>query len=1726
MQSIVDVIKNHVKNKPNHYVYHYIESEEKAPITLTFKQLDEEAQTIAYEILKYAKPGDRVLMLYRPGLAFISAFLACLYTGTIAVSVYPPRPGESIDRLQKIIEDSGTMMILMGNKILPIAQKLFSNIPSIVSLPFIETEKIKEQENNLSLGQFVNKENVAFLQYTSGSTGSPKGVMVTHGNIMSNMKILHEVIGDVNTRGASWLPHFHDMGLIGGILLPLYLGKETILMSPSYFLQKPLRWFEVISTYGVNVMTGPNFAYELAVNMVKSEDLQGLDLSSVTIALTGAEPISSETIQSFNEKFTPFGWNENVHYPCYGMAETTLFLTGVDVGESVNVIAIDQEAYKKNIIQLAKEKEKSQAKKLVSCGTTRQGHEVIIVNDKGEKLKENEVGEIWARGESIAAGYWGNTEQTNKTFYATYKEDIQKRHYLRTGDLGFLHEGALFVCGRSKDLIIVRGKNYYPQDIEAVVYEAHDALVELGTAVFSIESKTGMEKVVVIQEIKRQHIKTLDAPEVTLAIKEAVSLAFELPLHDVVLIKPGKLLKTSSGKVQRFKNKALYIQKQLESIAKDFDESKMIYVAPRNSIEETLVTLFEEVLRVDKVGVYDNFFDLGGHSLLATQLLSTVRSRLGVEVPLQALFGEPTVENLSLYIEHYASKSTLSAIEVQTTREDIQASYAQERLWFLNQLDGAQEGAYAIPALLRLEGFIQTEVLSRVFDTMVQRHESLRTNFIEKEGILLQKIAQDSTFSFKEIRCKENEIQEHVSQALSKSFDLEDESLFRVFLYTVNTHRQYLLIHMHHIISDGWSMGILIAEVRALYQAYSKGQANPLPALEIQYADYAVWQRQHLDPEALEEKINYWKKRLHGVEPLALPSSYPRPLVQSYKGDTATFLIDKNLTTKLYALSKKYDATLFMTLFSCLGLLLHKYSDQEEIVIGSPIANRNRTEIEPLIGFFLNTLALKQTFDKGMTFDTLLLKNKEETLEAYANQDVPIEYIIHSLDLTRDSSRSPLFTVMLILQNTVDQMLDLPDIQITQLKTKTQGSKFDITMELKEVEGALEGSLEYATDLFSAAYIESMLGHFMKLLEGICKDERQALSNYSLLDDKEKEMLLVTYNDTKGAYPKTSCLHHLFEAQVGATPDHEALVYEKESISYKILNEKANQLAHLLISKGVDNNQLVAICVDRSVDMVVGLLAILKAGGAYVPIDPHYPKERIAYIIADSKVDFVLTQTVVQEVLPLIKSKILLLDKMDLTKEKKSNPDLLCASDSLAYVIYTSGSTGQPKGVMIEHKGVVNFLTAMQKNFKSTESLRLLAVTPISFDIHVLEIYLPMISAGVVVLASQSMRTSALDIREAIEKESITMMQATPATWEMLLSSGWEPQTSVEMLIGGEALSESLKNKLLSSDDMRLYNMYGPTETTVWTTMAQMKVSPKVQVGRPIHNVKLYILDRALQPVPKGIFGELYIAGDGLARGYINQEKLTASTFIENPFEVGTKLYKTGDLVRYAEKGNIEYIRRIDDQIKLRGFRIELGEIEQKLLEIPYIVQAVVILKEDTYINKALVAYVTTIDDSDIEIKAIKAYVSQHLPEYMVPSVVVKLTKMPLTPNAKIDKKQLAKRPLDIPLSKSYVPANNAIEEKLVEIFSTLLVVEKVGIHDNFFELGGHSLLATQLLSKIRKEFQVEMLLRDLFTLEDIESLALCIDKKERIDMSDKIERIHEKQMDASDHDSLEEFNI
>jgi amino acid adenylation domain-containing protein len=898
---------------------------------------------------------------------------------------------------------------------------------------------------------------------------------------------------------------------------------------------------------------------------------------------------------------------------------------------------------------------------------------------------------------------------------------------------------------------------------------------------------------------------------------------------------------------------------------------------------------------------------------------------------------------------------------------DLPLSFPQQRMWFLYQLD-SQTPFYNENLQLRIIGALNVSALEQSLNEIIRRHEALRTIFPTVDGFAVQRIIPTLTVNIPVVDLqglKPDEVQQIITKEVRQPFDLSKPPLLRVSLLRLEPEFHLLILTIHHIIMDGWSMGIFIKELSALYQAFSTGSPTPLSELTIQYGDFTIWQRQWLTEEVQQQQLDYWKQQLADAPVLLeLPTDYPRPSVQTFSGAIKQFKLNSNLTSQLKSLSQKLGTTLFVTLLAAFALLLHRYSGQDDICIGSPFANRNRTEIESLIGFFVNTLVLRTQIKENPSFSDFITQVQQVVLDAYANQDVPFEQVVEVLQPARSPSYNPLFQVMFALENMSLDALDLADISMTPEIIEQGTAKFDLSLLMFETQQGIIGSLEYNTDLFNETTIARMVGHFETLLEGIVANPQQRVSELPLLTQHEQHQLLFEWNNTTKDYPHDKCIHQLFEEQVERSPDAVAVVFKGEQLTYRELNTRANQLANYLRTLGVKAETLVGICVERSLDMVVGLLGILKAGGAYVPLDPNYPNERLSFMLSDAQVSVLLTQQHLVPGLPKHEAVVVCLDtdRHHIGKHCHKNLITEVTSNNLAYTIYTSGSTGKPKGVQILHSAVVNFLCTMRHQPGITADDILLGVTTFTFDIAALEIFLPIIVGATLAIAKHEVAVDGKQLLDFLFSSGATIMQATPATWQLLLEAGWQNSHQLKILCGGEALSQKLADRLLARSTS-LWNLYGPTETTIWSLISEVK--PKeglISIGHSIANTEVYILDRHQQPVPIGVPGELYIGGVGLARGYLNRLDLTKEKFIPNPFsnKPDERLYKTGDLAKYLPDGNIEYLGRIDNQIKIRGFRIELGEIEAVLAQHPDVLQAVVICREDIPGNKRLVAYIVS----------------------------------------------------------------------------------------------------------------------------------------------------------------------
>lgn len=1060
----------------------------------------------------------------------------------------------------------------------------------------------------------------------------------------------------------------------------------------------------------------------------------------------------------------------------------------------------------------------------------------------------------------------------------------------------------------------------------------------------------------------------------------------------------------------------------------------------------------------------------------------------------------------------------IPAIQPISREGPMPLSFSQQRLLFVDEFDPGL-AVYNIATTVRMQGLLNGDVLERCLLEILRRHESLRTNFALEDGTPTQLIEPIGGFSLPVINLEataedlqEAEIRRLADEEARRPFDLSRDLKLRVILLRLGRRDHVLLLTMHHIAFDGWSQGIFFYELAALYEAFVSGEPSPLPELPVQYADFAHWQRLWLQGELFETQLAYWKRQLGSNPPaLNLQTDRPRPATQTFNGDRCDIVIPAELSASLKKLSRQEGVTPYMLLLASLETLLFRYTGQEDFVIGSPIAGRNQPDIKELIGFFINILPMRADLSGNPTFRQLLQRVQSVALEAYRHQDFPFDRLVEEIQTERNLSHSPVFQVMFILHNAPIGAPDLPDLKLSMMDVHSGTAKFDLDFSLIDLDGEMSGWLEYNSDLFDQQTIKHMLEHWQMIMKAIVTDPEQSLIDLSLLTARDREQLLVEWNETESDYPHDQPLHHLFELQVARVPDKTAVVFKDQSLTYHELNKRANQVARYLRSLGVKDGSLVGVYMERSLEMVVGLLGILKAGGAYVPLDPAFPAERLNYMLVDSGARVMMTQQDLPDLGDQLDIQPVFLDSdwAVISQESSENLHSQAQPENLAYVIYTSGSTGKPKGVQIRHKGVVNFLASMQQEPGLTADDMLLSVTTLSFDISVLEIFLPLITGAQLLLVSHETAIDGQELMATLADSGATVMQATPATWRILLEVGWQGNGDLKILCGGEAFPPDLAKQLLERCGS-LWNMYGPTETTVWSAVYRVRQTDGLlPIGRPIANTSLYILDSHYQPVPTGVPGELYIGGDGLAAGYLNRPELTAEKFVPHIFDdtPGARLYRTGDLARYLPDGNVEFIGRIDHQVKIRGFRIELGEIETVLAQHPAIREVVVIVREDRPGDKRLAAYIIPEDEqisrSTSSENEFRSFVRKHLPEYMVPSHYTILNKLPLTPNGKINRRALPKPDQTRREGESdFVPPRNAVEERLAEMWVELLALESVGVYDDFFDLGGHSLLVPKLSSEIFKVFEIELSLKSLFATPILADLALLIVQKkaQRVD--------------------------
>ncbi|CAJ6975352.1 syringomycin synthetase [Burkholderia pseudomallei] len=1664
--------------------------------TLSYTDLDARANRLAHYLRgQGVGPDTRVGLALGRGVEMMTGLLAILKAGGAYV---PLDPGYASERLRAILDDSRPAIVL-ADAAGRAALDALAGAPPIADL-HADASRWSALPSTPPRVEGLTPRHLAYVIYTSGSTGQPKGVMVEHASVVNLWRALDEAIYRTHPS-----------------------ARRVSLNASIAFDSLVKQWVQLLSGRTLVVVPEPvRFDGRRLLDAIGRDRIDVFDCTPSQLALIeGARGPEDEAYPQVTlvggEAIGEGMWSElasvssRTYYNVYGPTECTVDATLARIT----------------------------AEHAPHIGGPLANVRAYVLNERLSPAPVGVRGELYIGGAGVARGYLNRPELTRERFI----DDpfVAGGRLYRTGDLArWRTDGKLEYLGRNDFQVKIRGFRIELGEIEAQLAkvagvrevvvlardsasEVHDSATEHATPdALSPSPETSTATATATATEKRLvAYYTGDADVVALRAQAAQHLPSYMVPSAYVRLDAWPL--TPNGKLDR---------RALPAPADDA-YARAEYEAPRGAKEEALAAIWRELLHVERVSRHDNFFELGGHSLLAVQLVSRLRQALSVEVALSTVFDAPVLSALAERLEA-GNTEVLPPIPLAPRDGRIALSLAQQRLWFLTQLEGVSE-AYHMSGAVRLDGPLNREVLQRALNRIVMRHEALRTCFVREEGEPIQVIQPhaDLTVSYHDLREAESIRHEagnreqrakDLSQAhASAPFDLSRDLPVRVLLLQLADEAHVVQVVMHHIASDGWSVGVFLQELSALYGSFIAEQGDPLAPLPLQYADYAAWQRRWLASGQLEKQGAFWQTNLSGAPTLLeLPTDRPRPPKQSHAGASVEVKLGAALSERVKRLSQRHGVTPYMTLLSSWAAVLSRLSGQEEVVIGSPVAGRNRTEVEALIGFFVNTLALRLDLSSEPTVGELLKRTKAQVLSAQAHQDLPFDQVVERVKPPRSTAHPPLFQVMFVWQNMPAGELTIPGLTIRAVETPLQTAQFELTLSLREAGDDIVGHLNYASALFDESTVRRYVTYWCRLLEGMTAGPANvSVARLPLLDEAERKQVVYEWNATERDYPIEQCIHQLFEAQVDRKPEAIALTFDGQRLGYAELNARANRLAHYLQGRGVGPDRLVALCAERGIEMVVGLLAILKAGGAYVPLDPSHPPERLRRMLDDTNPVAVLVDDIGADALASFESHVAARSpRVHLSRDiaqwracSPANPSTPRerAARRLAYVIYTSGSSGEPKGVMNEHRGVVNRLWWMQQTYALDERDAVLQKTPFSFDVSVWEFFWPLMSGARLVIAKPEGHKDPAYLSELIDRERVTTLHFVPSMLQAFLEDEGAARgcgSVKRVMCSGEALPPSLVKRFYRClPDARLHNLYGPTEAavdvTAWACDAE-EGGASVPIGRPIANTRIYILDGYGQPVPRGVAGELYIGGVQVARGYLNRPELTRERFVDDPFVAGGRLYKTGDLARWRTDGSLEYLGRNDFQVKIRGFRIELGEIEAQLAKVAGVREAVVLAREaapDTKRHaasnensasnsgeKRLVAYYT----GDADVVALRAQAAQHLPSYMVPSAYVRLDAWPLTPNGKLDRHALPAPADDAYARAEYEAPQGAKEEALAAIWKDLLPVERISRHDNFFELGGHSLLAITLIEHMRRA-NLHADVTTLFTAPTLADLAVRV---------------------------------
>ncbi|HWU86520.1 MAG TPA: amino acid adenylation domain-containing protein, partial [Kofleriaceae bacterium] len=1681
VSNLVELLEQRAAERSQGTGFTFLVDGERQEAHLSFGDLHRNACAIAALLQSKVPAGARVVLLYPPGLDYISAFFGCLYGGFVAVPAYPPNPARlarTLPRLQAIVSDAEAEIVLTTSAIRSMTSALAALAPDLGTKTWLATDALGPELEAAWERPAIAPDTLAFLQYTSGSTGSPKGVMLTHRNLIANQEMISAVFGlSSRSTGVGWLPLYHDMGLIGNVLQPIYGGFRCILMSPLHFLARPTRWLEAISRYGGTASGGPNFAYDLCVRKIAHEERELLDLRTWEVAFTGAEPVRAETLDLFARTFAGCGFSRKAFLPCFGLAEASLLVSGKSTAGEVQVRRLDPRALEEG--RAAPAAPSSPARSLVGAGPAAPGTRVVIVDPVTHRPQANgQVGEVWISGPHVAIGYWADREKTEATFGAQLADEPGAR-FLRSGDLAFLEDDEVYICGRLKDLIILRGRNYYPQDLEHTAEHAHGSLRRGCSAAFPVDVD-GEEHLVVAVEVEPGSQSAAD--EIFAAIRRDIAASFEVHVHAIALLAAGSIPKTSSGKIQRRACRDMFLRGSLDVVRATRDaegpelETDGALGDVRRAPEAQRLALVEDFVRTElaralrvrpaHVDMAAAVSGLGLDSLMAVEISHRVTKVLGVALPVAALLGDGSASELAVTIHamlaaspegEAASSPVASPAERAPLAADVfPVSVGQRSMWFLQQLE-PDSAAYNLATALRLAGDFSPALLERALRQLIARHPALHTTYAEVDERPMQQLRPEliEAFALDVVDAStwsDAELDAHLRAEAARPFDLAAGPLLRASLFTRSAVDATLVLVAHHIATDLWSIVVLLGELRSAYPALRAGRdVAARVAAGASYREFVEWQRDYLATRG-EADAAYWQAQIAGTSPLELPCDHRRPVIQSARGAAYRTRIEPALVAGITELARREGVTPFVILLAAFEVLLARWSGQSSFVVGTPVVGRPAAPFARVVGYFVNSLPLRADLSGAPGVRELLQRVRSTVLGALEHQHYPFMLTVQHSALPRDPSRSPVFQVMFVLERAfleqeADTMMlvlgaaDAPasfgGFELWPHPLPYTPAPYDLTLRIAQAGAEMAASFEYNADLFERETIERMAAQLAVVLRGLVAGPTDQVTD--LLRDDERRRILHDWNDTAVAYPDARGLHELFEAQVERTPSAVAVRFGETAMSYAALSERSNQIAHHLIGLGIGRGARVAVSLPRSPELLASLLGVLKTGAAYLPLDPSYPRARVAFLLEDAAPAVLITERLDAVIPPGT-----LVVRPAAIAGAAGRLAIEVAPEDPAYLMYTSGSSGQPKAAIISHAALGNYLRWCVEAYDVARGTGAVVSTSVAFDATVTTLFPPLLVGRAVVMVPEDGdghgdEVAALAALIA-SGEPLGPLKLTPAHIDMLRGSGVAPRPGQvhAIVVGGEQLlGEHVAWCRAAAPEARIFNEYGPTETTVGCSVYEVPPGPVpavVPIGRPIANTRLYVLDAHLAPAPVGVTGELYIGGAGLAQGYHARPALTAERFVDDPFSPvqGTRMYRTGDLAVYLPDGNLRFLGRSDHQVKIRGFRIELAEIEQALMELPTVGAASVIVREARSGLKQLIGYVVPRPGGVMDRKVLRNALKERLPEYMVPSAFVVLDRLPLTPNGKVDRRSLPE-PDGTELGNEYVAPRTPLEAALAD---------------------------------------------------------------------------------------------